>query len=170
MRIFDFGGKVYEQIIAESELLAASRLERLAGIDSLEDYRDRHGSYDFIARCSDGSAFTIDVKYDRWIDRTLNVVFEYCHSNDRATWLGWGMKADAPSRLAVVGSMLGSIRVIDVPKLKTLALDGTRRWIEAENQTYSTWSLLVPLADLVLAEACYATYLPELGYWLNNAA
>lgn len=118
------------------------------------DCRADHGAFDFrILKSNDAGwdvpdewAFkTLDVKVDKWWDKTHRIVFEERHEypNGR-TRPGWGRKPGL-DLMAMLAPVSGQLIIVDVPRFRTLVDECKGRWdlYGKQNRDYTTRFYLV---------------------------
>ena len=154
----DFRRDVADSLYKRAETIVLSYLRDTLGL-KVFDVRSRFLGWDFIVEMG-GRAYRIDVKADRWIDRTFNIPFEDMNVPDDggAPWPGNGRHPDLDF-LFVVGVDTWRFVPVNVPMMRAYVdrcvasgqADGWTRW-ECPNtldgRHYTTTGWAVPGGEL----------------------
>lgn len=112
----DFARDVVNAQVLEAEQKVYLALRKIPHW-KLCDVRGKHIAYDFEAEVI-GQRKTVDVKYDRYIERTGRVVFERLHRHDSGeTRAGWGYSS-VLDYIAVVGQRMETAWLYSVPAFR----------------------------------------------------
>lgn len=161
----DFCTDVNDVRFKQAEELVYAAMQRIQSWQ-VRDLRQAHRSYDFEV-CIGRQWWGVDVKYDRYIERSGNVVFECFHQHDDGyRRRGWGY-SDRLHYIAVVGESLQQADLFSVPHFRSLVetaeADGTAgRWKRTQPRNtdgYQTFGYAVPRQELIDA-GVYRMHLP----------